>query len=166
MSATNYVAYSPATAAKVAEVSRPTIYRWMRLPGFPVAHIGGLMKTFDINEKIVVSIDPDSAEFAGRVFDTLSAVDKKQRRLIRAKGIASADYYDLSKSTERSMRQQIDTLFNAPVCEAVFGADPIFALSGGCPLWFNLLEGIIHTLSVPPTTECRRIMKRYAAKRR
>lgn len=83
------------------------------------------MKTFDINEKIVVSIDPDSAEFAGRVFDTLSAVDKKQRRLIRAKGIASADYYDLSKSTERSMRQQIDTLFNAPVCEAVFGADPI-----------------------------------------
>ena len=111
------------------------------------------MKTFDINEKIVVSIDPDSAEFAGRVFDTLSAVDKKQRRLIRAKGIASADYYDLSKSTERSMRQQIDTLFNAPVCEAVFGADPIFALSGGCPLWFNLLEGIIHTLSVPPTTE-------------
>ena len=120
------------------------------------------MKTFDINEKIVVSIDPDSAEFAGRVFDTLSAVDKKQRRLIRAKGIAS----DLSKSTERSMRQQIDTLFNAPVCEAVFGADPIFALSGGCPLWFNLLEGIIHTLSVPPTTECRRIMKRYAAKRR
>lgn len=124
------------------------------------------MKTFDINGKIVVSIDPDSAEFAGRVFDTLSAVGKKQRRLIRAKGIASADYYDLSKSTERSMRQQIDTLFNAPVCEAVFGADPIFALSGGCPLWFNLLEGIIHTLSVPPTTECRRIMKRYAAKRR
>lgn len=120
------------------------------------------MKTFDINEKIVVSIDPDSAEFAGRVFDTLSAVDKKQRGLGRAKGIASADYYDLSKSTERSMRQQIDTLFNAPVCEAVFGADPIFALSGGCPLWFNLLEGIIHTLSVPPTTECRRIARLYA----
>ena len=44
MSATNTLAYSPATAAKVAEVSRPTIYRWMRLPGFPVAHIGGLAR--------------------------------------------------------------------------------------------------------------------------
>lgn len=44
MSATNTLAYSPATAAKVAEVSRPTIYRWMRLPGFPVAHIGGLTR--------------------------------------------------------------------------------------------------------------------------
>lgn len=35
------LAYSAATAAKVAEVSRPTIYRWMRIDGFPVAHIGG-----------------------------------------------------------------------------------------------------------------------------
>lgn len=41
MNATTSLAYSPTTAAKVAEVSRPTIYRWMRLPGFPVAHIGG-----------------------------------------------------------------------------------------------------------------------------
>lgn len=41
MDTTNYVAYSPTTAAKVAEVSRPTIYRWMRMEGFPVAHIGG-----------------------------------------------------------------------------------------------------------------------------
>lgn len=124
------------------------------------------MKTFDINGKIVVSIDPDSMEFAGRVFDTLSAVDKQQRSLIRDKGITSAGYYDLSRSTERAMRQQIDTLFDAPVCKAVFGSDPVFALSGACPLWFNLLEGIIHTLSVPPTAECRRIMKKYAAKRR
>lgn len=44
MNTTNTLAYSPTTAAKVAEVSRPTIYRWMRLPGFPVAHIGGLTR--------------------------------------------------------------------------------------------------------------------------
>lgn len=41
MDLTNHLAYSPTTAAKVAEVSRPTIYRWMRLDGFPVARIGG-----------------------------------------------------------------------------------------------------------------------------
>lgn len=44
MNATTSLAYSPTTAAKMAEVSRPTIYRWMRLPGFPVAHIGGLTR--------------------------------------------------------------------------------------------------------------------------
>ena len=36
-----HIAYTPANAAKVAEVSRPTIYRWMKMEGFPVARIGG-----------------------------------------------------------------------------------------------------------------------------
>ena len=35
------LAYTPTEAAEVASVSRPTIYRWMHLKGFPVAHIGG-----------------------------------------------------------------------------------------------------------------------------
>lgn len=35
------LAYTPTEAAEVASVSRPTIYRWMRLDGFPVARIGG-----------------------------------------------------------------------------------------------------------------------------
>lgn len=35
------IAYSVTAAAQVAQVSRPTIYRWMRLTGFPVARIGG-----------------------------------------------------------------------------------------------------------------------------
>lgn len=35
------LAYSATTAAKSAEVSRATIYRWMKLRGFPVVRIGG-----------------------------------------------------------------------------------------------------------------------------
>ena len=36
-----HIAYTPTNAARVAEVSRPTLYRWMKLDGFPVARIGG-----------------------------------------------------------------------------------------------------------------------------
>lgn len=36
-----HIALTPTNAAKVAEVSRPTIYRWMKMDGFPVARIGG-----------------------------------------------------------------------------------------------------------------------------
>lgn len=32
-----HIAYTPTNAARVAEVSRPTLYRWMKLDGFPVA---------------------------------------------------------------------------------------------------------------------------------
>lgn len=35
------LALTPSQAATAASVSRPTIYRWMRLEGFPVARIGG-----------------------------------------------------------------------------------------------------------------------------
>ncbi len=35
------LAYTVTEAAQAAGVSRPTIYRWMHLEGFPVARIGG-----------------------------------------------------------------------------------------------------------------------------
>lgn len=41
METLNRLAYTPTEAAKAASVSRPTIYRWMHMEGFPVARIGG-----------------------------------------------------------------------------------------------------------------------------
>ena len=41
MAIVEQLAFTPSQAALAASVSRPTIYRWMRLDGFPVAHIGG-----------------------------------------------------------------------------------------------------------------------------
>ena len=35
------LAYTPTEAAIAASTSRPTIYRWMHMDGFPVARIGG-----------------------------------------------------------------------------------------------------------------------------
>ena len=40
MSEPNKLLYSASEAAFVASVSRPTIYRWMHLEGFPVVKIG------------------------------------------------------------------------------------------------------------------------------
>ena len=33
--------YTPTDAAKSLGVSRTTLYRWMKIEGFPVLHIGG-----------------------------------------------------------------------------------------------------------------------------
>ena len=41
METLNRLAYTPVEAAEVASVSRPTIYRWMKMDDFPVARIGG-----------------------------------------------------------------------------------------------------------------------------
>lgn len=38
------LAYSVTEAAKLAGVSRPTFYNWMRLPGFPAFKINGCVR--------------------------------------------------------------------------------------------------------------------------
>lgn len=38
---TDKLALTVTDAARLASVSRPTMYAWMRLDGFPVARIGG-----------------------------------------------------------------------------------------------------------------------------
>ena len=38
------LAYTPTTLAEAMHASRPTVYRWMRIPGFPVVRLGGCVR--------------------------------------------------------------------------------------------------------------------------
>ena len=38
------LAYTPTALAAAMGVSRPTVYRWMRLPGFPVVRLGNCVR--------------------------------------------------------------------------------------------------------------------------
>lgn len=59
------LAYTPTTLAEAMSVSRPTVYRWMRLPGFPVVRLGNCvripMKAFErwLDEQAGVAIDEE-----------------------------------------------------------------------------------------------------------
>ena len=125
-----------------------------------------MTKTLDINGKITISIDPDSQEFADRVFSTLSALDKQHQNLLNNRPVTNSLAYDIFSETNKDIRRQLDELLNSPVCDALFGKDAVCALSGGAPLWFNLMEGIVSQLSIPPTNSAKKIMESYAANRR
>ena len=125
-----------------------------------------MTKTLDINGKITISIDPDSQEFADRVFATLSALDKQHQNLLNNRPVTNSLAYDIFSETNKDIRRQLDDLLNSPVCDALFGKDAVCALSGGAPLWFNLMEGIVSQLSIPPTNSAKKIMESYAANRR
>ncbi len=125
-----------------------------------------MTKTLDINGKITISIDPDSQEFADRAFATLSALDKQHQNLLNNRPVTNSLAYDIFSETNKDIRRQLDELLNSPVCDALFGKDAVFALSGGAPLWFNLMEGIVSQLSIPPTNSAKKIMESYAANRR
>lgn len=125
-----------------------------------------MTKTLDINGKITISIDPDSQEFADRVFATLSDLDKQHQNLLNNRPVTNSLAYDIFSETNKDIRRQLDELLNSPVCDALFGKDAVCALSGGAPLWFNLMEGIVSQLSIPPTNSAKKIMESYAANRR
>lgn len=125
-----------------------------------------MTKTLDINGKITISIDPDSQEFADRVFATLSALDKQHQNLLNNRPVTNSLAYDIFSETNKDIRRQLDELLNSPVCDALFGKDAVCALSGGAPLWLNLMEGIVSQLSIPPTNSAKKIMESYAANRR
>lgn len=125
-----------------------------------------MTKTLDINGKITISIDPDSQEFADRVFATLSALDKQHQNLLNNRPVTNSLAYDIFSETNKDIRRQLDELLNSPVCDALFGKDAVCALSGGAQLWFNLMEGIVSQLSIPPTNSAKKIMESYAANRR
>lgn len=38
------LALTPTQAAKAVSISKPTLYRWMNEPGFPVVRIGGCVR--------------------------------------------------------------------------------------------------------------------------
>lgn len=128
--------------------------------------VNSMTKTLDINGKITISIDPDSQEFADRVFATLSALDKQHQNLLNNRPVTNSLAYDIFSETNKDIRRQLDELLNSPVCDALFGKDAVCALSGGAPLWFNLMEGIVSQLSIPPTNSAKKIMESYAANRR
>ena len=125
-----------------------------------------MTKTLEINGKITISIDPDSQEFADRVFATLSVLDKQHQNLLNNRPVTNSLAYDIFSETNKDIRRQLDELLNSPVCDALFGKDAVCALSGGAPLWFNLMEGIVSQLSIPPTNSAKNIMESYAANRR
>lgn len=125
-----------------------------------------MTREIDINGKVTVSIDPDSQEFADRVFATLPAIDRQQASLLKNANKLPAQRYRLFSDANIAIRRQIGDLFGVSVCAPLFGEDSIYARSGGTPLWYNLLEGIIDQISIQPNRECKKIMKKYAAQRR
>lgn len=125
-----------------------------------------MVKTFDINGKITVSFDPESREFADRVFSALSAMDKQQKRLLKRNQVSPASTYRMFSEANIEIRRKIDALLNAPACDALFGDNAVYALSDGTPLWFNLMESIIRCINTPPTKHCAKIIKSYTANRR
>lgn len=94
---------------------------------------------------IEVFYNPTDIRFSERIFKAVESIGKKQE-FYEEKDRKIADHkerFALMDEVDADIRAEIDGIFGAPVCDAVFGALNVTAYSGGLPIGMGLLMQVI-----------------------
>lgn len=125
--------------------------------------------TYSLNGLCEVSFNPTDSNFAERIYSAFEELDKKQDGC-KAQIESMTDkkeIFEFAKERDAEMRGIIDSVFNAPVSDAVFGEMNVYAVANGLPVWTNLflavMDEIDTTLSKEQKLTNPRISK-YTAK--
>lgn len=103
------------------------------------------LKTFKVNDKCEITFNPYDVFFLGKITAAAEKMDKLQSGL-RTAGDDWAIIYQKSKEVDKQMREIIDELFAAPVCDKLFDGISVFAIGNGWPLWSNLLFAVVDNM--------------------
>lgn len=101
--------------------------------------------SYSLNGKCEVSFNPADRSFTERfynAFDELGAIQdsytKKGEEIEDPSGA-----FDLARQRDDAMIKVLDSLFDVPVCAAVFGNMSPCAFASGFPVWLNLMLAIL-----------------------
>lgn len=100
--------------------------------------------SFNINDKVTIEFNPTDAEFVEKIFDVFNSMDERQERYqtLVQKTANKKEVFEIARRESNEMREVIDTLFEQPVCEPLFGKMNVLALGDGLPVWANLMLAI------------------------
>lgn len=101
--------------------------------------------TYSLNGKCEVSFNPTDSNFVERIYTAFNDLDKKQDEYkSRIEKMADKkEIFEFARERDAEMRTIIDGVFNAPVCDAVFGGMNIYAMASGLPAWVNLMLAVM-----------------------
>ena len=101
--------------------------------------------TFSVNDRAEVSFNPTDSYFGYRLFETFEKLDEKQKRYKEelSKLAKNSEIFDLGRRMDNEMREMIDSVFETPVCDAIFGNMNVYAMGGGLPVWSNFILAVI-----------------------
>lgn len=101
--------------------------------------------TFSVNGACEVSFNPTDSEFVKRLFDAFDTLDKKQDAY-KAEIEKTADkkqIFEIARERDKEMREIIDSVFETPVSDLLFGSMNVYALADGLPVWCNLMLAVM-----------------------
>lgn len=101
--------------------------------------------TYSLNGKCEVSFNPTDSNFVERIYTAFNDLDKKQDEYkSRIEKMADKkEIFEFARERDAEMRTIIDGVFDAPVCDAVFGGMNIYAMASGLPAWVNLMLAVM-----------------------
>lgn len=101
--------------------------------------------TFSINDKCNVTFNPTDTAFVERFYAAFEELDKHQdsykAEIERTSN--TREIFDIARKLDEDMRSLMDGVLGKGVSEAVFGSMNLYAMSGGLPVWANLMLGVL-----------------------
>jgi acylphosphatase len=101
--------------------------------------------TYSLNGKCEVTFNPTDSNFVKRLYEAFEHLDKRQEAYQKEiDGIKDQKkIFDIAESRDREMREIVDSVFGADVCDKLVGDTNIYALANGLPIWCNLMLSIM-----------------------
>lgn len=105
-------------------------------------------QVFSLNGECEVHFNPSDATFIRKLYGVFVELGNRQEKYADKKQAIGEEDADgmlaFLEAEDKEVRGLIDSVFDVPVCDAVFGKKNIYALStAGIPLWASLLLAII-----------------------
>lgn len=106
------------------------------------------LKTYTVNGRGEITFNPADDELARRIYKALDTLQNKSEEYSKAIEQAqnTTKVFDVTSDINKEIRSLIDSVFDQPVSDIVFGNMSANAFSDGEPLWLKFLLMIIDEL--------------------
>lgn len=114
--------------------------------------------------KVEVSFNPTDMNFLERLSSTFEKLDALQEevRATREKLTDDREVFPVARELDAKMRAILNELFDAEICEPLFGGMNLFASSGGLPVWANLMLALTDEVQNSMASEMSKREERIA----
>ena len=124
--------------------------------------------SYSLNGKCEIRFNPTDEMFFNRFFDALDSLTNLHEEYGKRPPPATpADRFNAARERDSKMQEIIDSLFNAPVCEAAFDGVSVCAFADGFPVWMNLMFSVMDEILDNLSEEEKKInprIEKYTAK--
>ena len=118
---------------------------------------------YRLNDRVTVRFNPTDVSFLEKLAAAFERMDTLQEEIKTAGETLTEDQvFPFARSQDAKMRACLDSLFDVPVCDALFGPVNLYASAGGFPLWANLLIAVSEEVESSMQSELRAREKRIA----